>query len=122
MPGRVHAPEGDRGRGDSTAIERGGRRDGERGGYDGRAGEREADRKQSAAPVGEAAEQRVEHDLDEAGGEEHGADRERRPARVVERERGEDGERPEEQGRQRVQPEAADEAAVRERRGGGPRA
>ena len=55
-----------------------------------------------------------EHDLEEPRPEEHGRDRERAPAGIVEREWGQDDEQPEEHRRQHVQPEPADEALITE--------
>ena len=62
--------------------------------------------------VGQPTDDRVDPDLDQPGGDEHGGDRERAVARVVEPERDEDVERAEEERGERVEPQAADEAPV----------
>ena len=83
-------------------------RDGDRG------GESDADGEEAAVAVGEAAEQRIDGRLEQAGGEEDGADRDRAPACGVEPERDEQRQEAEEEGGERVEPQPADEAAVPE--------
>ena len=73
-----------------------------------------AHRQEAAAPVGEAAEQRVDDHLGEAGDQEDGTDRERCEAGVVEPQRDEHDEHAEEPGGEGVEPEPAEEASVGE--------
>ena len=67
---------------------------------------------EAAGPIREASEDRIQYDLDQARPEEDRSDRERAPAGVVEGERGQDDEQPEEHRGEHVQPETADEPLV----------
>ena len=82
---------------------------------DERRAERDANGEEATRAVRVAPEERIQDDLEQPGSKEDGSDRERPPAGVVERERRQDDEEPEQHRRERVQPQAAEEAYVAER-------
>ena len=108
-------PNVERGRADEDGDHHWLRRQGQEGRDGERARQREANGEEAPAAVGDAPEERVDDDLEKACREEHGCDLKRRPARIVQRQRRQDDEHPEEEGGQRVQPQAAHEAAIAER-------
>ena len=114
-PRREEPAERDRGRDHECRDHERLRREGDRDRDDDRGREGDANGKQPPAPVGYAPDDGVDGDLHDAGGEEHRGNRQRPVAEAVEVEGDEDVERAEEERRQRVEPEAADERTIVER-------